>query len=349
MMAVGSSPPEASRAPSVAPRATAPVQPIFLLSLPRSGSTLVQRMLATYPAVSTTSEPWIMLPLLTPLRRGTPGDVGWQRTLNTAVAEFAARLRGGEERYRSGVQEFAMKLYAEAATPGARYFLDKTPPYHWIADELFELFPQGRFVFLWRNPIAVASSTMETWQKGHWRPDRSTGALFSGVENLVDAFERHRDRALGLRYEDLLDPSGDAWRSLTDYLELPFNPQLVEAFPTVTLDGQTGDPTGTVRYSRLSQEPLVKWRTTAATPLRRAWCRRYLRWIGERRLNAMGYSLDGLLDDLAQLDVRYGHLPHDVLDVITSRGREVLLARLRPDRPPGSWARLNESPRQAPR
>jgi hypothetical protein len=35
---------------------------IFLLSLPRSGSTLAQRILAAHEGIATTSEPWILLP-----------------------------------------------------------------------------------------------------------------------------------------------------------------------------------------------------------------------------------------------------------------------------------------------
>jgi hypothetical protein len=177
-----------------------PGQPIFLLSLPRSGSTLVQRALATYPEVATTSEPWLMLSLLAPLRRGTPGDVGWQRTLNTAVAEFVAELPGTRRQYLDSASRLATELYGEAAGGSARYFLDKTPPYHWIVDELFEAFPDGRFIFLWRNPIAVASSVFETWCGGHWRPDRYSGALFSGIEHLVAAYERWGDRAVAVRY-----------------------------------------------------------------------------------------------------------------------------------------------------
>ena len=40
------------------------VRPVFLLSLPRSGSTLVQRLLASHPEVATAAEPWVMLPHL---------------------------------------------------------------------------------------------------------------------------------------------------------------------------------------------------------------------------------------------------------------------------------------------
>ena len=40
------------------------IRPIFIFSLPRAGSTLVQRVLAAHDDIATTSEPWILLPFL---------------------------------------------------------------------------------------------------------------------------------------------------------------------------------------------------------------------------------------------------------------------------------------------
>ena len=44
------------------------VQPIFLFSLPRSVSTLLQRILAKHTAIDTAAEPWVLLPLTSALR-----------------------------------------------------------------------------------------------------------------------------------------------------------------------------------------------------------------------------------------------------------------------------------------
>lgn len=54
--------------------------PLFLLSLPRSGSTLAQRFLAAHDAIARASEPWILLPYLYTLRAcvGPSGTVGPQ-------------------------------------------------------------------------------------------------------------------------------------------------------------------------------------------------------------------------------------------------------------------------------
>jgi hypothetical protein len=40
------------------------INPIFIFSVSRSGSTLVQRVIAAHNGVATVSEPWILLPYL---------------------------------------------------------------------------------------------------------------------------------------------------------------------------------------------------------------------------------------------------------------------------------------------
>ena len=43
------------------------VTPVFIFSLPRSGSTLTQRVLTAHDGVASAAEPWVLLPLLQPL------------------------------------------------------------------------------------------------------------------------------------------------------------------------------------------------------------------------------------------------------------------------------------------
>ncbi len=274
------------------------VQPIFLLSLPRSGSTLVQRVLSTYPEVATASEPWVMLPFLTPLEPAMPLANGWQGSVNDAFRDFLAELPRAEEDYLERLRPFAEGLYADAADPGARYFLDKTPPYHWIVNQLFKVFPDAKFVFLWRNPLSVVSSVIETFCEGRWRPDGYRGTLFEAPRNLVAAHERHRDRSIAIRYEDLIGGEVEPWERLTAYLGLDFSPSSLAEFPQVNLNGRHGDPVGTRLYSSVSREPLEKWRRSIRTSVRRLWCERYLRWLGPQLLAAMGYDLDRLLAEL---------------------------------------------------
>jgi hypothetical protein len=267
-----------------------PAEPIFLLSLPRSGSTFVQRVLAAHPAVATQSEPWLLLPLFYATRRGGVRAEYWHTQAVDAIDDFCRELPGGTDDYLTAVRELALSLYSLAAGPEARYFLDKSPHYHFVLDELFRTFPDARFVFLWRNPLASISSAIETWRGGRWQPSYFVPEYVDGLRRLVKASEAHRDRVCAVRYEDLVAGDEQEWRRVFRYLDLEFDADVLSGFAEVPLKGRFGDQVGVHEYSRISQEPLNKWRRTLAGPVRTAWCRRYLREIGSEPLEAMGYN-----------------------------------------------------------
>lgn len=283
----------------IAPQMAA--QPIFLFSLPRSGSTLVQRVIAAHPDVHTVSEPWVLLPLLYSLRRSGSRAEYWHETAAEAIEDFCRELPGGEDEYRAALAEMVLGLYGRVAGEH-RYFLDKTPHYHVIADELIRLFPEGRFVFLWRNPLAVLASCLDTFRDGRWQPHYHRHDLEQGVENLVGAYRRHSERCLAVRFEDLVGDGRDVeWRRVFGYLDLAYDENTLVSFRDVQLRGRYGDPTGTRRYSSITDQPLAKWTETLAGPVRTAWARRYLRRVGSEGLATMGYERAALEQELGGL------------------------------------------------
>lgn len=276
------------------------IQPIFLLSLPRSGSTLVQRVLAAHPQIGTAAEPWLLLPHAYALREQGMAAEYTQPLAARAIREFVATLPGGEEDYWSALRTFTLELYAAAAGPDVTHFLDKTPRYHFITPELFRMFPDAKVVFLWRNPLAVVASIVETWTNGAWNVDRWQGDL-RGVAHLVEAYEEHAGRSLTVNFETLVGDPERTWPRIFEYLELPFDPGLLNTFSDVRLAGSMGDPTGVHRYQGLSTEPLEKWKGPLGHPWRKRWCRAYLDWIGPERLATMGYDADILRRELDAL------------------------------------------------
>lgn len=276
------------------------IRPIFLLSLPRSGSTLVQRGLATHPQIGTVAEPWLLLPHAYALRERGMAAEYTQPLAARAIREFVEGLPGGEEDYWAALRAFALELYAGAAGPDATHFLDKTPRYHFITPELFRLFPDAKVIFLWRNPLAVVASIVDTWTRGAWNVDRWQGDL-NGITQLVEAYEQHREGSLAVTYEALVSDPDLTWPLIFEYLEIPFEPELVRTFADVHIEGTMGDPTGVHRYQELSTEPLEKWKGTLGNPWRKRWCRDYLDRIGADRLAVMGYDLETLRGDLDAL------------------------------------------------
>lgn len=288
-------------------------RPIFLLSLPRSGSTLVQRVLAAHDGVATAPEPWLLLPQIYALRdAGVFSEYGHALAAR-AIRDFADGLEGGRDRYWSEVRAMTERLYAAAGAPGDRWFVDKTPRYHFVADELFTVFPDAAFVFLWRNPLAVVGSTVQTWGHGRWMVERWRVDLDEGLDRLVRAFREHPERAYGVRFEDLVARPDETWPALFDHLGITFDPAALESLGGIQVEGRMGDPTGRKRYDRLSDEPLERWKATISSPLRKRWCRDYLRWIGAERSTTMGYDLDELLAELEAVPTGARSLGSDIV------------------------------------
>lgn len=312
------------------------ITPILLLSLPRSGSTLAQRVLASHEQVATASEPWLLLPLLLPLRDDVPAGGAWQAGIHEALGDFFGELPGHAASYERSVADAARRLYAEAAD-GAPYFLDKTPPYSLIVDQIVSALPEAKIVILWRNPLAVLASVVETFCDGRWRPQDYPTSLFVGLERLIEGARRHPRRICTVRYEDLI--AGEAeWQRLCAYIGLEFDPNSLQQFSQVQLRGAMGDPVGTKAYNRLESEPNSKWRRTISNPLRQSWALRYLDWIGDDRLAFMGYDGGALRRELADTESSWGGLGRDGVDLANSLARDAIKGRIRSST--GVWRRL---------
>lgn len=303
------------------------VRPIFIFSVVRSGSTLVQRILAAHDGVVTVSEPWLLLPYAYTARHaGVDAEYNHQ-VMVRAVDDFCEELPNGREDYRREIRACVLRLYEKATSEEARYFVDKTPTYCFVAEEIMKLFPEGKFVFLWRNPLSVVSSIVETWPP--WHPTLFREELFTGLPRLVAAYAANRECAHAVRYEDLLGGDECHWRSLMAYLEIEFDPAALSRFAETQLNGSMGDPTGPKRYSALSSEPSEKWKQTLANPLRRAWSHRYLRFLGDERLAEMGYDREQIIAELDAQPMSIESLAPDLLQVVKDIAKEPIRARTR--------------------
>lgn len=284
------------------------VKPLFIFSLPRSGSTLLQRVLAADSQIASVAEPWVVLPFVYTLReRGIRAEYSHQLA-NAALNDFIRELPNGRRDYLAAIGGAMNELYQKAAKDvNARYFLDKTPRYALIADEILEIFPEGKFIVLWRNPLAIIASMIETWGAGRWNVSAYEVDLFDGLANLIDSYQSHSEKILAIQYENFLQSPEMELSRIAEYLEVKLDPELLKSFHTVKFSGAMGDPTGVKNYREVDVAPLAKWKTTINNPLRKVWCRRYLRWLGKERLKVMGYDLNELSQDLdsAEISPRY--------------------------------------------
>ncbi len=273
------------------------MEPVFLLSLPRSGSTLLQRMMASHPEIATTSEPWILLPLIYAFREEGVVAEYEHHNLAQAMNDLCDQLPNGKEDCFLEMKEMVSNIY-EKLGGGTAYFLDKTPRYHLIVDEIRQLYPDSKIIILWRNPLAVAASMIETWGKGKWNLYWFSVDLYKGLANLVKFYAENNENVLAIQFEEYVKNPDIYNNKLFEYLGLTNQEKISDKFTDINLNGRMGDPTGVKEYSSVSDESLNKWRKTMSGPIRKIWCRRYINWIGEERLKVMGYRKSEILDQL---------------------------------------------------
>ncbi len=297
---------------------------IFVFSLPRSGSTLLQRILASHPSVATHAEPWILLPLLNVAREGEVFADYNHRTAVTAISEFVDGTPEGAGAMDEVIRELADRLYSAHCRAGERFFLDKTPRYAAYAPDIMRIFAEARAVVLWRNPIHVIDSICRTFWGGRWHMSAHEVDLFDGVRGLTRVSQEHRDRVLPVRYEDLVDRPETVIGAISHHLGIDL--ELPDDVGARTFGGSLGDP-GRRRTSR-TLERRTRADLAASSVLRNRWVRRYLDWIGPECLADMGYDLDALRGELRNANHPLRSLPQDVIDFAVDSVRSRLRARV---------------------
>lgn len=248
----------------------------------------------------------------------------------TAFRAFIEKLPGKEQNFYDALRVFTLEIYQYFADVESIYFLDKTPRYHLIAQHIMRAFPDGKFIFLWRNPLSIASSLIQSWGEGRWNLYRYKVDLYRGIENLVRAYSERSNRveAYTLRFEDLVSRPRNEVKELFAFLGVPFEESALEAFAGIDFKGEMGDQKGVQQYQSISQAPVDKWKSVLNNPLRKAWARQYLQWIGENRFGIMGYDMEEFLDDLKGSPLSFDHLIHDIYSLVKGAFRPVLEKRI---------------------
>ena len=272
---------------------------IFLFSQPRAGSTMLQSVLGGHSRIDTAPEPWIMFTPLYAIHRDSRetafGHPGWR----LAVEDFVDRLPGGREAYDRHIRDLALDLYDRAVTQPGNFFLDKTPRYALMVDDLVRLFPDAKYIALYRNPLAVLMSVLHTFPNAHTACIDHAADLQEIPRHLNDACARYGERICRVQYEQLVsDPGAEASR-LCAYLGLDYEPSMLEYSRHRLPEGKVGDPTVN-QHDRPTTDSLGKWKQRLASREQAELCATYLDQLGDATVQAMGYDSDELRRELAE-------------------------------------------------
>lgn len=197
---------------------------IFIFSLSRSGSTLLQKILQSSNEIDSISEPCILLPILYSLKKDGLTSEYAHSIASTKIQKLINFLPDKEQDYYSAIRAFAESVYMKLCDTNARYFLDKTPNYYLIIPLIANVFPDAKFIFLFRNPLDILSSYINTFRSGTLRRlDHFDKDLYEGYQYIPNGFKALKGKSISVRYEDLIEQPSTEIKRIFNYLELDFD------------------------------------------------------------------------------------------------------------------------------
>ena len=294
------------------------VRPIFLFSLPRSGSTMLQRMLACHTEISTHSELWFLLPHVEALTNRLTEALYSTTTLGRATSSLVEQMSGGVDSYYKAIRALSDEIYGSLVNENHIYILDKTPRYYFIIKQIEKIFPDAKFIFLFRNPLSVMASINESFNEGRLGDYRNKIDLYEGPGILAQAYKEFSLPSHTLHYENLVKNPGAEMQAVCDYLEIDYMPEAISNFTKIPL-GAMGDKVGSRKYTAVDTASVEKWKKVFATPYRKKVLSKYVQHIGETTLNTLGYPISGLENEIDNLQVKFELGVKDRLNEIKSR------------------------------
>jgi len=277
--------------------------PIFIFSLPRAGSTLLQRMLMAHPEICSHAEPWILLPLCRLNKsEGAVADYGYSIGAS-AISEFTESLPNGSDDFYKELRKFSDSLYTKHCKNDERFFLDKTPRYYYIINEIKRIYPDAKFIFLFRNPVHVMSSMINTWSNGNLKGLYAyKNDLCFGPVALSEGFNLLKSNSIAINYENLVSDPNRVLNSICHYLDIKYYDSMCLNFSKQVFNGRMGDPTGVSDYTSVSIKTLDKWKLTFNTHVRKKLIKKYISSMDEKVLEVQGYDKSKILQDIDLLN-----------------------------------------------
>ena len=273
---------------------------IFLISQPRSGSTLTQKIIGTHSKVYTRSEPWILLNQLSQFKQDGSYEKYDKSLENIGVNDFISELPNGKQDYLDSIRNMYLSLYDKYLQKENKpYFLDKTPRYYLIIDELKEVFPDAKFIFLKRNPLAVLSSIINTWHGENWyNLSYHRADLIDAIAAMTKASKEDQSQGYIFLYEDLLKNETETLKNIFNYIGIDFEENVLNYNQNKSKKWRFGDPKNVYEKIGIDSNNNMKWTTNLMDLQYWRVMHDYLQYLGKERFEQYGYNFTENLDIL---------------------------------------------------
>jgi tetratricopeptide (TPR) repeat protein len=201
--------------------------PIFVVSLPRSGSTLQEQILASHSQVEGTQE----LPYM-PRITARMGRTGKQNS-SPLFPEIINDLTTEDIKRFTNQYLKQAEFHRQDKTP---YFIDKLPNNFSNIGLILLCFPNAKIINARRHPMdSCLGCFKQLWAMGqHFTYDlEDLGRYYRDYERLMEHWHKVLPgRILDVQYEDVVDDLPTHVNRLLDYCELPFEEACVNFHQT---------------------------------------------------------------------------------------------------------------------
>jgi tetratricopeptide (TPR) repeat protein len=201
--------------------------PIFIVGMPRAGSTLIQEILAAHSSVERMGELWDLSKVVGPVIDGPPGKS--LRGFRDAVSDLDAaqcKLLGETYIRRVGTRKKS----------GAPFFVDKFPENFLHIGLIRLILPNAKIVDVRRNPLDCCLSCYKNYFPDAHPWAHSFDNLGRYYRDYVEMMSHFDDVLPGrihrVIYERLIGNPEEEVSSLLSYLGLPFEQRCLRYFET---------------------------------------------------------------------------------------------------------------------
>jgi len=234
---------------------------LLLVGSPRSGSTMLQRMLGSHTSIFTRPEPHLLTPLAYLGFHDTVEKAPFDH-INAAKAmrEFVDNLPGGEADYLAAVRSYTDAMYGGILEGRPEtIFLDKTPAYALVLPFVAQLYPEARYVVLTRHPVAILSSYANSFFEGDYEQAYGFNPILHRYVPAIARFIRERPVSfVKVRYEDVVEDPSTQLRRIFEGIGLEHEEEAVNYGRHKHEKGSFGDPK-VDDHNRPVTKSVAKW------------------------------------------------------------------------------------------